>query len=98
MKPPKLPAGLSWYRVHSLYRAQCKLDGKVVHIGYYSDPFVGYVHYLLAKRKEIRRELMTNRKLKHFFINEIVELRFTQLETRGFEAIRRYLNHKENLS
>jgi len=95
MKTPKLPAGLSWYRKHGLYRAQAKVKGKVKHIGYFADPYVGYVEYLLVKRSEINRELTAARKLKAFFVKEVVDARFMQLETRGFAAIHKYINYRE---
>jgi hypothetical protein len=98
MKATKLPPGISFYRQKGMYRAQCKVRGRVQHAGYFHCPFNAYVAYLLIKREELNRELTASRKLKSFFVKSIVDTRFQQLESVGFQTIRRYLNEREGLS
>jgi hypothetical protein len=91
----RLPVGVSWYRTKQSYRAQTKLKGKVCHLGYFDCPFSAYIVYLLAKREEVNRELTAHRKLKAFFTKATVDRRFAELESRGLQAIRLYLNERE---
>jgi hypothetical protein len=91
----RLPVGVSWARDKKCYKAQAKIDGRIKHLGYHSSPYPALLAYIDAKRVMVRKLLNENRKMQHFITKELVQLRLTQMEQRGFEQIYKYLQERE---
>ena len=66
----EFPIGVSWHKSHGCFVAQMNREGRLIHLGEYSNPIDAFNKYKIEKENEIQRQA---NKYKNYLPNNIYE-------------------------